>query len=300
MQRIKILSIVLIIGLACLSLPDTATAQRKAAAQKKFAVDLPMQFRGSMPVIEVSVNGKGPFLFAIDTGAQGEARADSSLVQRLQLPKVNEGVVGDGSNRNSRKVDVIQFETLAIGSLKFRNIQALTRNYNTVPSYLKIDGILGFDLFSNHLLTLDYPNKRVRIERGELPKPDGKEILRFENPLGIPIIELSTGGIKLVAGIDSGDSEGISFPLALINVLPRASESKVIGKARTVTNEYEIKEVRLKNMLYMGSSEFFEPTVTYSEFFDGISLGGMMLREFSVTFDQKNQRVRFIRQKVAN
>jgi hypothetical protein len=191
-----------------------------AQAQKKFTVDLPMQFRGSMPVVEVMVNGKGPFLFAIDTGAQGEARADTSLVQRLQLPKVNEGVVGDGSNRNSRKVDIIQFETLAIGNLKFRRIKALTRNYNTVPSYLKIDGILGFDLFSNHLLTLDFPNKRVRIERGELPKPDGKEILSYGNPLGIPVIELSIGGMKLVAAIDSGHSEGISFPSALINILP--------------------------------------------------------------------------------
>lgn len=271
----------------------------EALAQKKPVVDLPMQFRGSMPVVEVMVNGKGPFLFAIDTGGQGEARADTSLVERLQLPKVNESVVDDGSGRNSRKVDIIQFETLAVGSLKFRNIQALTRNYNTVPSYLKIDGILGFDLFADHLLTLDYPNKRVRIERGELPKPDGKEILSYVNPLGIPLIEISIGGMKLAAAIDSGASDSISFPQALINILPRISEPKVVGRARTVTNEYEVKEVRLKNTLFMGSSEFFEPTVIFSEFQDEIYLGGMMLREFSITFDQKNQRVRFTRQKVA-
>lgn len=300
MQRIKILRIALIISLTWLSLLGTANAQRKVVAQRKFAIDLPMQFRGSMPVVEVMVNGKGPFLFAIDTGAQGEARADSSLVQRLQLPKVNEAVADDGSGRNTRKIDIIQFESLAVGSLKFRNIQAPTRDYNTVPSNLKIDGILGFDLFSNHLLTLDYPNKRVRIERGGLPKPDGKEILSYVNPLAIPLIELSIGGMKLVAAIDSGASTSISFPLALINILPRISEPKIVGRARSVTNEWEIKEVRLKNTLFMGSSEFFEPTVIYSEFQDEIYLGGKLLHEFSITFDQKNQRVRFVLQKSAN
>ncbi len=296
MKNLNISLLVCLVGLFLFGAGNVA----ESLAQKKAVVDLPMQFRGSMPVVEVMVNGKGPFLFAIDTGAQGEARADTSLVQRLQLPKVNEGVVGDGSNRNSRKVEIIRFETLAIGSLKFRRKKALTRNYNTVPSYLKIDGILGFDLFSNHLLTLDFPNKRVRIERGELPKPDGKEILSYVNPLGIPVIELSIGGMKLVAAIDSGHSEGISFPSALINILPRISEPKVVGRVRTVTNEYEIKEVRLRNILYMGSAEFFEPTVIYSEFQDEIYLGGKLLHEFSITFDQKNQRVRFIRQKSAN
>ena len=300
MQKIKILRIALIISLTSLSLFGTANAQRKETAQKNFVIDLPMQFRGSMPVIEVNVNGKGKFLFAIDTGAQGLARADSSLVERLQLKPINQGVVGDGSGRNSRKVDIIQFETLAVGNLKFRNIQALTRNYNTVPSYLKIDGILGFDLFANHLLTLDYPNKRVRIERGELSKPDGKEILSYVNPLGIPIIELSIGGIKLAAAIDSGASDSISFPQALINILPHASEPKVAGRVRTVTNEYEVKEVRLKNTLFMGSSEFSEPTIIFSEFQDEIYLGGKLLHEFTITFDQKNRRVRFIRQMAVN
>lgn len=296
MQRLRASQIVLIFCLVFLSSFNAENAQ----AQKKLAVDLPMQFRGSMPVIEVSVNGQGKFLFAIDTGAQGMARADSSLVQRLQLQPVNQGMAGDGTGRNSRKVDIVQFETIAIGSLQFRKIQALTRNYNNIPNYLKIDGILGFDLFSNHLLTLDYPNKRVRIEVGELPKPNGKEILSFENPLGMPIVELSISGLKLVAGIDSGHSESINFPLALANILPHASAPKVVGRGRTVANEFEIKEVRLKNMLRLGSYEFFEPTITYDESSEEIFLGGKLLHEFSITFDQKNQRVRFIRRKAAN
>lgn len=296
MHSLKVSQIVLIFCLVCLSLFNAGNAQ----AQKKLAIDLPMQFRGSMPVIEVDVNGKGKFLFAIDTGAQGMARADSSLVQRLQLQPISEGLAGDGTGRNNRKVDIVQFEIIAIGSLQFRKIQALTRNYNNVPNYLKIDGILGFELFSNHLLTLDFPNKRVRIETGELPKPDGKEILSFENPLGMPLIELSISGMKLVAGIDSGNSESINFPLALANILPHASVPKVVGRGRTVSNEFEIKEVRLKNMLRMGSNEFFEPTITYDESSDEIFLGGKMLHQFSITFDQKNQRVRFIRQKAAN
>ncbi len=45
-----------------------------AAAQQPPVADVPMLFRGTMPVVEVTVNGQGKFLFAIDTGAQGMAR----------------------------------------------------------------------------------------------------------------------------------------------------------------------------------------------------------------------------------
>ncbi len=71
-----------------------------------------------------------------------------------------------------------------------------------------MDGILGFNLFSDYLLTLDYAAKRVRIEQGQLPEPDGAEILNYESQNGIPIVELQVGEAKLKAHIDSGNTVG--------------------------------------------------------------------------------------------
>jgi hypothetical protein len=53
-----------------------AQLARSADAAPKLPLEIPMQTDGGMPTIEVMVNGQGPFLFGIDTGAQGELNHD--------------------------------------------------------------------------------------------------------------------------------------------------------------------------------------------------------------------------------
>src|SRR3954463_5186745 len=86
-----------------------------AAAPPKMAspaqsVDVPMLFRGPSPAVNVYVNGKGPYLFLIDTGGQGSARADLSLVRQLNLAPVGAKVSGDGSGKNNRTLDEVAFD----------------------------------------------------------------------------------------------------------------------------------------------------------------------------------------------
>lgn len=268
-----------------------------AIAQKSTVVDVPMSFFGTGPAIEVMVNGKGPFLFLIDTGAQGMARADTSLVQKLNISVAGQTTSSDGS---AKKVNInkVRFETLSIGNLQFRDVEALSRNYNTASHLRHIDGILGFDLFADYLLTLDYPNKRVRIERGALPKPDGAQIINFEMRDGNPYIDVSIGSMKVKALIDSGNiAGGILFPSSLVKKLALASYKRVIGKGSSVSNEFEISEVRLQDTIAVGQYLFPEPTITFTDIYDDVSIGSAMLREFAITFDQRNHRVRFVKAK---
>ena len=259
-------------------------------AQTK-SVELPMKFRDGMPAIEVMVNGQGPFLFAIDTGGQGDARADTTLVEKLSLKKVGEARAGDSSGTNVRVLDLVGIDSMKIGEFEFKNLQALTRNYNGRGS-VEIHGILGFNLFKDHLLTLDYPAKKVRIEEGSLPEANGKDIINFENPRGIPVIEVGIGGQTVKAHIDSGNSVGgFILPTAIVEKSQLASEPRVVGTAQTVTNTFEIKEVKLKDAIRLGSFEFTEPTVSYPAP-SNTNIGASVLRDFVLTFDQKNKRVK--------
>src|SRR3954453_3570993 len=56
-----------------------------------------VKWDGIRPAVRVIVNGQGPFLFLIDTGAGGLARADTSLVGRLSLPRAGSAPRNDGS-----------------------------------------------------------------------------------------------------------------------------------------------------------------------------------------------------------
>lgn len=296
MHKLKTLLFATAIGLL-LSHSSYAQGSSSASNAKESAVEVPMLFRGPTPAVEVMINGKGPFIFAIDTGAQGSARVDSSLVEKLELKPAGQIRAGDGSGMGTRMMDVIKLDSLAIGSLRFQNVEAPTRNYNMNPNAPHVDGILGFNLFSEYLLTLDFPAKRVRIERGELPKADEREVLSYDGSRGIPVIELSVGSLKVNAHIDSGNmSGGVVVPESLVQQLQLASEPKVVGRAKTVTNDFEIKEAALKGSVKLGRYEFNDPLITFAPIFHDSNVGSKMLSSFTLTFDQKNHRVRFIRQ----
>jgi hypothetical protein len=190
---------------------------------------------------------------------------------------------------------LIQVDSISIGSLELRNLQMPSRDYNTSPQLPHIDGIIGFDLFSDYLLTLDYAAKRVRIEKGQLPEADGSEILNYENR--VPTVELQVGDSKVKAHIDTGNTIGaFIIPESLIEKLSFSSQPVVVGKARTVSSEMEIKQGRLKGSIRLGRFEFPEPVVTYPSVSQIANIGSRAFEDFSLTFDQKNHRVKLARQ----
>ena len=258
------------------------------------AADLPMLFRGSQPAVEVMVNGQGPFLFAIDTGATDEARVDSSLVARLELRVSGTSTHSDGSNKKT-KLGIVRLDSLSVGGLEFRNVKAATRDYNRL-NLPHIDGILAFDLFHGHLLTLDYPAKCVRFWRGELPAVDGGEVLPLKRVHSHPAVELTIGSRKVAAEIDSGNvAHSFLFPASLVERLSLATEPTSIGKAKTITNELEIMEAQLRDNVRLGKYEFTQPLISFPAPFPFANIGNRFLNQFAITFDQKNNRVRFVR-----
>lgn len=266
-----------------------------AFAQKTTVVEVPMSFYGNRPVVEVMVNDKGPFRFLIDTGAGGLARADASLVKTLGLTIVGQESSSDGGSKAQANLNEVKFETLSIKDLQFRDVTAYSRNYNTATYLSHIDGILGFELFADYLLTLDYPNKRVSIERGALPKPDGKQMLNLQMIEGNPAIDIIIGGVKTTTLIDSGNIRAVDVPSAFLKKIPLVSFPRMIGRGSSVGGEYELKEVKLQGAVSIGGYSFSEPLVTFSDVFEEINIGSSMLREFAITFDRKNLRIRLIK-----
>jgi hypothetical protein len=290
MQKFLRLSLLVAITLSC---SWHARDAHCAGSTVKLPLDIPMKIDGGMPTIELLVNGKGPFVFGVDTGAQGGARIDSSLMEKLALKPSGQVRATDGSGRNPQMAEMVKLESIEVGGLRFTDVTAGSRNYRKSPRPLEIDGILGLSVFSEYLVTLDYPAKLLRLEKGELPKADGAEILDYKSKGGIPLLEMSVGGTKIDAHLDSGNMVGaFVLPTAFAEKLTRASEPLVVGRARSASGEMEIKQVQVKDVIRLGRHEFPEPTVTYPALSDIGNVGAKTLSQFVVTFDQKNERVR--------
>jgi Aspartyl protease len=266
-----------------------------APAQNRTVAVAPMQFRGLMPVIEVKLNGQGPFFFAIDTGGGMQADIDPSVATQLNLQPTGKVLIGDPSRQNDREMELTSIASLTFGGAEFRNVTALIRTQRITKDYPEVDGFLGFALFTEYLLTLDYPAMQVRLARGALPKANGGDILPFEIENRIPVIEVTVGKLRMKAHVDSGNFvAGFILPEEVVEQLTLLSQPVTVGHARSVTNKIEIKQVQLKDTIRIGSFQYPEATIAFPAPSD-TNVGFKILREFAITFDQKNKRIKFER-----
>src|SRR4051812_40179255 len=140
---------------------------------------LPMLYYGTRPAVEVRVDGQGPFLFLIDTGAGGApARADAGLVRPLRLrpsraaetshsggggapARADAGLVRrlglrpSGATETSdaggaaASIDRVTLDRVELGTFRADRVEAYARDYNGSNYLPRIDGILGFAFFAN-------------------------------------------------------------------------------------------------------------------------------------------------------
>jgi len=269
---------------------------RSADTLQKLPVEVALQPGDPLFTVDVMINGQGPFVFGFDTGAQGGPRLDVSLVEKLNLKATGQVEATDPSRRNFQSSETYKLDSLAIGSLRFTDVTVIGRNFQNSPRPVKVDGILGLNLFADYLVTLDFPAKKLRLDKGELPKSDGAEILDYKNDAGIATVDLSVADKTIKARLDTGNAIGtFVFPTSFAEKLTFAGEPRVIGRARSATGETEIKQVQLKDVIKLGRHEFADAMIVYPALGDLGNVGVKTLSQFVITFDQKNERVRLNR-----
>jgi hypothetical protein len=294
MQAFLRLSLIVTIILSCTVWH--APEARCGTSEIKLPLEIPLQFAGAMPTVEVMVNGKGPFVFGFDTGAQAGPRLDTSLVEKLALKSSGQVQAIDPSGRNPQTSETYKLESISIGALRLSDVTVAGRNYQNSPRPLKVDGILGLNFLADYLVTLDFPAKVLRIEKGELPKADGADVLDYKNEAGIALVELTVGSTKIKAHLDTGNAIApFILPTSFVEKLSLGSEPVVVGRARSASGEMEIKKAQLKDVVKLGRHEFPDATVAYPALSDTGNVGVKTLSEFAVTFDQQHERVRLTR-----
>ncbi len=255
-------------------------------------VAVPLLHSGHLPAIHVMVNGQGPFLFAIDTGGAGAVRVSATLAARLGLAKVGEILAGDPSGRNPQTRSLVALDSIEIGGARFSGLQASVRGEGEPAPPDEADGLLGFGLFADCLLTLDPPAGRLRLARGMLPPADGRQVLDYRDERGIPSLTMHVAGRAFEADLDTGSMGGFALPEVEAAALPLAGPLAVVGRARTLGNTFEIKAALLDGDVTMGALRFSRPRVEFQPVFEVANIGARVLRDLVLTFDPRNRRLR--------
>lgn len=243
-----------------------------------------------IPLVQVRIDGKGPFTFVVDTGTNVAAIVSPRIVKRLGLPAAGHRQITDLGGKETHTLDEVQLDTLSLAGTDFRAVRAAVADLPDGDSVL--DGILGFGLFRNTLLTLDYPRHRLVLSEGGLAGATAESILPMRMPHGIPTAEISIAGMKTEAGIDSG-AAGLSVPSAMAARLGFVGGVETVAYGRTQVSSFELRGGVLDGEVDLAGFRFGQPWLEVNPVFSTANLGSGAMRDFAVTFDQRGRLVRF-------
>jgi hypothetical protein len=179
---------------------------------------------------------------------------------------------------------------LNVAGVEFPEVQAVRH-----PLYgedADCQGILGFTIFKDHLLTLDYPNQQMTLTLGSLAPDGGHTVLPFRIADGIPIAALMIGDLRVEALIDTGGT-GLSLPEKLASRMKFSVEPMDFGRGESLSSRFLIKAAKLGTDVHLGQYVFTQPFVEINEAFPLANFGSNPMQNFAVTFDQVNLLVRF-------
>jgi hypothetical protein len=144
--------------------PCPAQAPEKPDARP---VTVPFQLLPSRHMLlEVKVNGKGPYKLIFDTGAPLNLLSNRVGKESGALKRKKSGGFGFGLFGGVSQVEV---DKLEVGGLTAEDLPAVIMDHPTVGAisdafedeFGKIDGIVGFPFFGRFATTIDYQKKRL-------------------------------------------------------------------------------------------------------------------------------------------
>jgi hypothetical protein len=237
------------------------------------------------PVVEVKLNGKGPYRLFLDTGAQGSV-LDQGLADELKLPVVGKARVGSPGGKGLPAKQV-RIDRLEVGEAVLSNVRAvafddsLVRRDKGAPR-----GVLSASTFSGLLVTLDYPRSRLVIRRGQLPTPDGARVFAYDAKRPLPTLRLSVAGQDVTVHLDSGSGGGITLPLKLAERLPLAGKPVEVARGRRVDQEVIILGAKLNGQVKVGQFVLENPDLRFQDIAHAPGhVGYEFLRRFAVTLN---------------
>lgn len=250
--------------------------------------------------VEVMVNGRGPYRFLVDSGADSSV-VGLKIARELQLPLATRATLHGMTG--SAIVDRVKVDELQLGSSIVHNLE--------LPALREIDlggeGMIGIDALVEQRLMLDFEKRTIKAEDARQPAKlqAGEIVVRARRQRGQLILtQVKAAGLPIEAVIDTG-SEITIGNLALRDQLIRGHRDKFVTVQATgvtgITIELQlarIGEIKLGSVTLKNVPIAFADAPPFTVF--GLSkepallLGTDLLETFRrVSLDFRARKVRF-------
>ena len=290
----KTKSITFFAALICL-LTATKTAEAQPKRQIVQQLVVPIDMSTHRPIVEVMINGKGPYKFIFDTGSTANV-IDEGLIKEFGFKVVGEDPLTTPGSKNklaSKRVAVPRV------NLPGTNItKDVEMNVLALRKMLPVDGILGGFFLEEYLLTIDYPNSKLILTNGTLRKSD-KDVVSFIQDARSIKLNIDIDGNPVEAHLDSGNPYTITLPYSLKDKLIFTSTPEKGLPMRTPVAVFDSYEAQLLGSITIGTAVFENPELRLADGFKYANLGYGIINELRITIDRKNSLIKLERNKAA-
>lgn len=292
---------------SCLLLAVASFCCFAQAKSKDQVIEIPFEFHKNEIILQVNVNGKGPFNMMLDTGTDPSGIAITTAKELgLKLHPLGKEISGGGTDSNLGYYT--QLPLIEVGSFSAKDVDALAIDLSKVSERLgkPLHGVLGHSVLNGRVVQIDYPNRVVRFyarslfsKSTEQVNTSKRTVMAFRYVDNVLIDDVSVNGRKMVANFDTGSSGLFNLTPAAVSYLgleeevSRAPVSSDVG----FNGVSENRKGKLRNVT-IGGISIDDPDVV---FFGkgtgrdkkpwGINIGNVFLKDFVVTIDYRKKLI---------
>lgn len=257
---------------------------------QKGTTEIPFTMDRNLILIKAKVNGKKEHNFIYDTGTTGLVLSET-LVQDNKLKITGTTTMQSPNSLEPEKVNTLVVPKLNLNGFEIKNLDGVAVPPQQIFSP-NASGIIGLSAFKGSLVTIDFKNSKLIVQKGKL-EPIEKGVIKVDFSRA-PEAFVKVNGEDMLAVFDCGGPTEMSFPMEWKSKLKLKSEPVLFAKARTPGGEVEVYKTQLDGIISFGSIEFKDPTIMLvTGGFGAINFGNPFFQKYTTTLDMANQLMHF-------
>jgi len=192
--------------------PGSALPQRsmRLVDRRTTVATIPFVLVDGRILVDVRLNGHGPFRMIFDSGAS--AVASREVADQLALP-LSPSHPESGTGNQPLQVTNTTIHTVTLGSAHIADVACDVMTMSDMPPVfgnVKIDGILGRPIFDRFVVQVNYDQHVLMLFEPPLYRPVSADVpLPFTRVRDVPLVTASLDGHAGLFGVDLGARSSI-------------------------------------------------------------------------------------------
>jgi predicted aspartyl protease len=274
------------------------------AGGKQQVVEVPFDFYKNEIILQVKVNGKGPFNMMLDTGTDPSA-VDLTTARDIGLKLKPLGKPGSGGGTDVNLTYYTELPLVEASGFTVKDVETLALDLSKVSARLgkPLHGVLGHSVLNGRIVQIDYPNRVVRFYSQPLftkaANTAKRSVLSFRYADNVLLDDVLVNGKKMVGNLDTGSSGGFNLTPAAVGYLGLEEEFNQAPVSTDVgyNGVSQNRQGKVSNVTVGGISVdapaviFFGKGTGRDKKPWGINIGNAFLKDFVLTIDYRNKLV---------